>query len=154
MTDRDRVRLSGVHPLCVAKYASVDAAMAAQGTPIFVVQGLRTAEQQHADWLVDRDPKTGAILNRKGILTYADGYEHKGPHQARSSDGYGRAIDFGFDVTKVKDAADPRYQKPFSPAWPWEEAGVAGENVGLVWGGRFHNGHMGDLDHLELPDAT
>lgn len=104
---------------------------------MFVIQGVRTAEQQEADYLQGRDAR-----HPGAIITYCDGTTHKGPHQTHS-DGYGYAVDLAFVPTKEK--ADP-----FDPAWPWEDFGDALENHALIWGGRFHNGHMGDKDHAEL----
>lgn len=134
LSDRDRLRLASVHPLLVEKLTRVFQAMAE--TPLFVVQGVRTTEQQQADYAKGR-PDNGPIV------TECDGVKVKGPHQVHS-DGYGYAADLAFLST-------PERPLPFDPSWPWTELGEAIENEGLIWGGRFH---FGDLDHAELPAQT
>lgn len=143
MTDRDKARLSGVHPTLITRLISVMADMSAAGTPMFVIQGVRTQAEQEADYLQGRDSR-----HPGAIITYCDGTTHKGPHQPHA-DGYGYAVDLAFVPSKDK-------ANPFDKSWPWEDFGDALESHALIWGGRFHNGHMGDLDHAELaaPQGT
>lgn len=125
-------KFEGVHPKLIAKVLNVMELMAADGHPMFVVVGLRTAAEQ-------------AVLYAKGrtapghIVTNADGVIKKSNHQMRA-DGYGWAVDVAF---QDKD--------PFSLKHPWSLFGQRAEAEGLVWGGRFK--HPVDLDHVELKDA-
>lgn len=129
MTARDLLRLKGVHPELVKKITTILSKL-----PMFVVQGLRTAEAQHLLWLQGRDPK-----HPGRIVTNCDGYKIKSNHQAKA-DGFGHAVDLAFIPTKT-------YPDPFDQRHPWRDYGALGESMGLVWGGRFK---LRDLDHLEL----
>lgn len=134
MTPRDIQRLAGVHPTLVLRLKVVFAQFEAEGQPLFVVQGLRTAEQQAADYAHGRGNVPGPVV------TMCDGVVHPSPHQKRA-DGFGHAVDCAFV------GADP-----FTLTHPWELYGQRLEHQNLVWGGRFH--HPVDLDHAELPMDT
>ncbi len=130
MTDRDRQRLVGVHPDLVAALRRVFDEMDAERAPMFVVQGVRTADEQ-------------ARLYAKGrttpgpIVTMKDGVRYRSNHQPLA-DGWGHAVDCAF--------IGPQ---PFDLRWPWEQYGEALETLGLVWGGRWSHPH--DAPHAELP---
>lgn len=132
ITARDAQRLTGVHPILVDAIEDVFARMEAQGTPMFVVCGVRTAEEQAALYAQGR---TGP----GAIVTYKDGVRHKSDHQVEA-DGFGHAVDCAFLPTKA--CADC-----FHPSWPWGQYGTALEDAGIAWGGRFKQ--PVDLDHAQ-----
>ena len=122
---------NGVHPDLVKRIVErVLPAMAAFGTPMHVVQGVRTADQQHHRWLQGREGNPGPIV------TNCDGYKVRSNHQANPVDGLGHAVDCAF----VTD--------PWGEHQPWEVYGALGEACGLAWGGRWS--HPNDRPHLEL----
>lgn len=122
-TPRDIQRLQGVHPKLVVAVLKL-----LNQFPMFVVMGLRTAEQQHVLWL--QRPK----------VTEKDGYIHKSNHQAHS-DGLGHAADLAWQGAT-----------PFGETMPWPAFGTAVEALGLIWGGRWPT--LVDRPHVELPDLT
>ncbi len=128
MTPRDLERLVGVHPTLVAKIDVVFGRLS-----MFVVVGVRTAAEQHADYAIGRTV-SGMIV------TMCDGVTHPSPHQAHA-DGWGYAVDCAF-----------LGGDPFSLSHPWEAYGDLLESLGLIWGGRFS--HPVDLDHAELKDTV
>lgn len=81
-------KLEGVHPdlVRVMKAAIVN-------TPVdFTIDyGVRFAQEQHRLWLKGRDA-AGNIVDKKLIVTKADGYKKKSNHQVKP-DGYGHAVD-------------------------------------------------------------
>ncbi len=119
-TARDMQRLVGVHPTLILAALKI-----LTDLPMFVVCGVRTAEEQHARFL--QVPK----------VTNCDGFVKKSNHQLHA-DGYGHAVDFAF---LGKD--------PFGAHQNWAGFGAKVEALHLVWGGRFHSPI--DLDHAELP---
>lgn len=121
-------RLTQLHPDLIAKVHTILLRL-----PLFVVQGFRTAEYQRTLWEEGR--------SRPGhIVTNCDGYATPSNHQAKT-DGYGHAVDLAFLPTAA-------FPDPFDLRHPWQQYGLLGESLGLVWGGRFH---LKDYDHLELP---
>jgi len=128
-TDRDLLRLTGVHPTLVEKVKSL-----LDKFPMFVVQGVRTAEYQHSLYLQGRD---GGPAGSK-IVTFKDGYVHKSNHQPHA-DGLGHAVDLAW-----------LGGDPFSVKLPWDAYGQAVEAAGLKWGGRWK---MVDRPHVEMPDS-
>lgn len=118
-------KLAGLHPDLVARVERVLAAMAANGTPMRVTDGFRSAAQQ-------------ALLYAKGrtapgrIVTYADGLHKKSNHQS------GRAVDCAF--------LGP---KPYDESHPWGFYGDCAEREGLTWGGRWRSPKT-DRPHVEL----
>ena len=128
MTDRDIQRLVGLHPDFISKVGTILAEL-----PMFVVEGLRTAERQHELWEQGRS-KPGKIV------TNCDGQTTHSPHQAKV-DGYGHAADLAFSPTD-------EFSSPFDLRHPWNQYGLLAESLHLVWGGRFR---LRDYDHIELP---
>jgi peptidoglycan L-alanyl-D-glutamate endopeptidase CwlK len=124
---------AGVEPSLVARCRAIETAMIALGFRLRAVQGVRTAEYQHALWQQGRE-KPGKIV------TNADGYQAKSNHQAKA-DGYGHAIDFCF--------LDHNNQPSFDDHWPWALIGAMAEALQLIWGGRFKS--IVDSGHVELP---
>jgi peptidoglycan L-alanyl-D-glutamate endopeptidase CwlK len=119
-TPRDHLRLVGVHPTLVAAILSI-----LDTLPMFVVCGLRTAEQQHALWL--QVPK----------VTEKDGYLRKSNHQPHL-DGLGHAVDCAWTGGE-----------PFGLLHDWSLYGAAVKAHGLVWGGDWVG--LVDRPHAELP---
>jgi peptidoglycan L-alanyl-D-glutamate endopeptidase CwlK len=133
MTPRDTERLQGVHPDLIAILETVFAAQEAAGTPMFVVQGVRTVAQQQALYAQGR-------TTPGKIVTMKDGITHPSNHQPHA-DGFGHAVDCAFV------GGDPE-----GPKHDWEAYGTKLEAAGLIWGGRWHFPH--DSPHAELPDKT
>jgi len=129
MSIQDQQRLRGVHPDLIRILADVFDEMDAEGTPMFVVQGVRTEAEQVKLYARGR-------IEPGEIVTNCDGIKHKSPHQVRE-DGFGYAVDCAFVGSQ-----------PFDSRHPWEMFGHVLESKGLVWGGRFS--HPVDLDHAEL----
>ncbi len=126
-TPRDLERLQGVHPKLVTIVVSI-----LNKLPMFVAQGLRTAEYQHSLWLQGRP---GGPPGTK-IVTYKDGYIHKSNHQAHA-DGLGWACDLAWTGPE-----------PFGETMPWEVYGALVEASGCLWGGRYLT--LVDRPHCEL----
>lgn len=126
-------RYHGVEPTLVAKCQRITDAMACLLFAVVPVQGVRTADYQHALYEQGRT-KPGPIV------TNADGFTKLSNHQAKP-DGFGHAVDFAF----VDQNGDPS----FDGHWPWALLGAMAEAQGLVWGGRFSS--PVDLGHVELP---
>ena len=129
----------GLHPELLTKIDGVLTAMLLKGSPMKIVQGLRTTEQQHQLWLQGRDP------NHPGpIVTHADGVKVRSNHQADPIDGLGRAVDCAF-----------LGGEPFSEKHPWSVYGATCEAAGLVWGGgHTHGWHGQDRPHAQLPNCN
>lgn len=132
MTDRDLARLVGVNPVLISALEDVFSELAAQGTPMFIVEGVRTAARQAALYAQGRTAPGS-------IVTYKDGVIHKSNHQPHA-DGYGYAVDCAFSTSA-----------PFAENNPWEQYGEALEKRGMTWGGRWK---MHDTPHAELPDVS
>ena len=133
MTDRDRLRLAGVHPRLVEAVTAILWQMEAGGHPMFVVEGLRTSERQQELY------SHGRTKPHLQIITYKDGVLHKSNHQAYA-DGYGHAVDCAFQA-----------DSPFASAHPWAAYGALARGWGLVWGGDW--AQFCDRPHIELPTA-
>lgn len=131
MTDRDKVRLAGVHPTLISHTHDI-----LMKFPMFVVSGVRTLKEQQELYLRGRDGKGGKIV------TNCDGIKSRSNHQFHLDDNLGHAVDLAFIPT-------PERTNPFDPIWPWKEFGTYSKSLGLIWGGDFHS--LPDLDHIELP---
>jgi peptidoglycan L-alanyl-D-glutamate endopeptidase CwlK len=137
MTDRDRQRLVGVHPvLAKAVEAALDA-MAAMGHPMFVVEGVRSLERQIALYAQGR--------TRPGpIVTHCDGVRNPSNHQAKA-DGFGYAVDCAFVDDPSTAAAET-----WDVDQPWRVYGEICKWFGCVWGGDWPSRKI-DRPHVELP---
>jgi peptidoglycan L-alanyl-D-glutamate endopeptidase CwlK len=124
------VSLAGLHPDLIAKLNALMVLMDKAGAPMFVVQGLRTVEQQQALYAQGRTTKGP-------IVTNCDGVKVKSNHQAQA-DGFGHAADCAF-----------KGAEPFSEHHPWATYGSAAKMLGLIWGGNFST--LVDRPHVELP---
>lgn len=120
----------GVHPGLLARIDKVLDTMQRLGHPMKIVQGVRTAAQQHELW------RQGRELPGKKV-TNCDGYITKSNHQPHE-DGLGHAVDCAFD-----------HPEPFAEKHPWTLYGAACEAEGLVWGGSWKR--FKDRPHAELP---
>lgn len=133
-SSRDLARLTGVHPDLVAALERVFARMAAAGHAMFVVQGVRTQEQQQYIYAQGR--------TRPGIIvTMKDGVKNKSDHQVWA-DNLGHAVDCAF--LGVTD--------PFAITLPWEMYGETVEAEHLTWGGRWSHPH--DSPHAQLDSIS
>lgn len=128
MTDRDRARLNGVHVALVNAITDVFLEMDRLGSPMFVVEGVRTRARQAALYAQGRSAPGP-------IVTYKDGVVHPSNHQPHR-DGVGYALDAAFIGPE-----------PFALSHPWEAYGEALERHGIAWGGRWS---FADLPHAEL----
>jgi peptidoglycan LD-endopeptidase CwlK len=138
LSPHDTTRLAGVHPVLISAVTSILADMAAVGTPMFVVGGVRTALQQQAIYAQGRTAPGP-------IVTECDGTIHKSDHQVEA-DGYGHAVDLAFLPTKA-------ITDPWSPSWPWRTFGETVFVHGMAWGGTWK--HPADLDHVQyVPTGT
>ena len=136
MTERDRTRLAGCHPDLIAVAVDIITQMETEGTPIFIVEGIRTANRQHALYLQGRPGGTPGK-----IVTDKDGYVMRSDHQVKF-DGYGHAFDFAFVPTKAIPSA-------FDSHWPWAHVGeMAEKHKNIQWGGHWKK--PVDLDHIQL----
>lgn len=125
---RDIHRLIGVHPRLYAAIVNI-----LHELPMFVVKGVRTAQEQARLYAQGR-------TTPGKIVTYRDGIRHKSNHQPHE-DGFGYAVDLAF-LGKT----------PFDDAHPWDIYGAKVETAGLIWGGRWS--HLRDLPHAELPTTV
>lgn len=134
MTPMDQERLSGVAPALVAKIGQILDHMSSLGTPMFVVQGVRSTVYQQSLYAQGRTAPGHIVTNDDGVV-------HRSPHQARQ-DGLGHAVDCAFDPA-------PSWSSPFDPGWPWHEYGAFAVTLGLIWGGDWKT--LKDLDHVQDP---
>lgn len=131
MTDRDHLKLAGVHPGLIDKVSRVIDAMTVLGFPMGVTDGVRTIERQQELYAQGRT-KPGPIV------TNADGVTKKSNHQVHS-DALGHAVDCAFLVDG---------QFSWDSRLPWKAYGEVAKAVGLTWGGDWQSLH--DLPHVEL----
>ena len=136
MTDRDQTRLAGVHPALMRVLDAVFDEMEAAGTPMFVIEGVRSDRRQQDLWRHGRDAM-GHVIGR--VVTYKDGIVHRSNHQPHA-DGLGYAVDCAFAG-----------EAPFDPGHPWHLYGQLLEERGARWGGRFS---FVDLVHAEWPEPS
>lgn len=126
---RDVQRLTGVHPTLATIIYSI-----LKKLPMFVVEGVRTAERQHSLYLLGRGHDPGPRVTDK------DGYVNKSRHQVHP-DGLGYAVDCAFKGTD-----------PFALSHDWHAYGALLEASGCLWGGRWKG--LVDRPHAELPVHT
>lgn len=124
-TARDCERLRGVHPTLVKAVLQLLTQF-----PMFVVMGVRTAEQQAALYAQGRTTPGHIVTDKDGVL-------HKSNHQPHA-DGLGHAVDCAF--------VGP---DPFATSHDWQGYGAAAKALGLIWGGDWHT--LVDRPHIELP---
>lgn len=120
----------GVHPLLKERIERVLRAMADEGHPMRVCQGVRTAAYQ-AELYAQGRTKPGRRV------TNCDGYKLKSNHQQKS-DGWGYAVDCCFLGAE-----------PFAEHHPWDLYGRKVLKEGLVWGGNWAS-KLVDRPHAEL----
>lgn len=122
-------RLQQIHPALAAAVRALIADLAAKGTVVEVVQGLRTYAEQDELYAKGRT-KPGQIV------TQARGGE--------SNHNFGLAVDL---CPFVDDKPD--WNAPMSV---WAAIGVAAEARGLEWGGSWKK--FLDKPHVQLPGMT
>lgn len=134
---RDAKRLEGVHPTLIGVVMSILDAKDILGFPMFVTEGVRTAERQQSLFAQGR-------TTPGRIVTNADGVKKKSNHQVKA-DGFGHAVDLAY----IDDPATPQ-QETYDPTRPWELMGLMAEKLGMRWGGRIvTNTLSGDRPHIE-----
>lgn len=114
---------AGLDPDLLARVDRILAQMAAEGHPMRICSGLRTAAEQARLWAQGR-----TLPGRR--VTYADGIHKKSNHQS------GRAVDCCF--------LGP---EPFGEHHPWSRYGQLARLEGLTWGGDWRTP---DRPHVEL----
>lgn len=122
-------RLATVVPALAWRVERLMWALAWLGWPVRVTQARRTAEEQ---WSLYQQGRT----TPGDIVTHADGRTTRSKHQD------GRAVDLVFKTSDRGVTWDG----------PWLLVGLAGEALGLEWGGRWP-GKKKDQPHLQLPDG-
>ena len=127
---RDQQRLDGIHPTLRNELATIFSEMYRLGYRLFVVQGVRTVEEQAKLYAQGRTSPGKVVTNK-------DGVKFRSNHQPHA-DGFGHAVDVAFL------GAHP----PFDDAWPWETLGQHAEARNLRWGGRWAHPH--DAPHIEM----
>ncbi|GGA80826.1 hypothetical protein GCM10011507_35050 [Edaphobacter acidisoli] len=125
------IRLSLVHPVLAAKVQAMTAALAADGITIRVIQGLRTLQEQNADYAKGRTAPGSIVTNARG---------------GQSWHNYGLAVDC---APGIRGAA------VWTPNWDassldWETMISAGEAQGLIAGARWTS--FPDRPHFQLPN--
>lgn len=143
LSERDRQRLTGVHPRLVAAIETIFAAMHDRGTPMFVVSGVRTEQQQillYQQGRTTTGPGVDATHPLGHTVTNKTGAAGSRSDHQVEADGYGHAVDCAFLPTKDKPDAWGAY-------WPWQQFGADLEAAGMQWGGRWKQ--PADLDHAQ-----
>ena len=120
----------GLHPDLLTRLDQVLERMAAAGTAMKIVQGMRTTRQQQILYAKGRTTKGPKVTNADGIVKRSN-------HQVKD-DGYGWAVDCAF--------VGP---EPFAESHPWESYGAVAKECGLRWGGDWTT--FVDRPHVELP---
>lgn len=119
-------------PVQVKAWALLGAARYRLGIWLTVVQGRRTAEDQRLLWLQGRDPNTGEVVDPAQIVTNAK------PGQSRHEEGA------ALDVARLHEDGRVTWNDV-----PWNDVGILGEEMGLLWGGRWQR--IRDRPHFEEP---
>lgn len=117
-------RLATVVPALASRVEHLMVALHALGVPVRVTQGRRTVEEQAALFAQGRTAPGK-------VVTWTMQSKHL----------TGRAVDF---VWRTADGG-------VTYDGPWLLLGMAAEELGLVWGGRWSRP---DRPHVELPDGT
>ena len=130
----DVPKVEGLHPETAWRCLSHVREALAAGVLFGIAQGVRSAAQQAVEYAKGRDAQ-GAVVDRRKVVTWArPGYSF---HQ------YGLA----YDVVLLRPHADAG--APYEVEWnpfadldkdgvrDYLEIGLAGERVGLEWGGRW-----------------
>ena len=129
MNKSSKDRLAKVHPELATRITRTAATLAARGTTIEVVQGLRTYAEQDALYAQGRTKPGKKVTNARG---------------GQSNHNFGLAVDVCPFV-----GGKPNWDAP--PA-TWERIGEAGEAEGLEWGGNWSS--IVDMPHLQLPGMS
>lgn len=136
-------KLTGVHPVLIARALLVHDAMAAIGYQMMVTDGVRTTAEQVALHKQGRETPGPDVSPERPLgrtVTNADGITTRSNHQVHA-DGLGHALDCCFVVTG-KPSWDARL--------PWRAYGELAKALGLKWGGDWPTS---DKPHIELPEA-
>lgn len=115
--DRNKKRLSKVHPVLAIRGHSMINLCAHNGIAVLITQGLRTWKMQDKLYAKGR---TEAPIGRRHIVSQAKG--------GQSFHNFGLA----FDIVVLDDVGRADWDTN-NPAW--KQAGEIGKSVGLEWGG-------------------
>jgi len=129
MNKSSKDRLAKVHPELATRITKTAATLAARGTTIEVVQGLRTYAEQDALYAQGRTKPGKKVTNARG---------------GQSNHNFGLAVDVCPFVS-----GKPNWD---APQTTWERIGEAGEAEGLEWGGNWSS--IVDMPHLQLPGMS
>lgn len=119
-------RLSAVHPTLAAKIHQLAASLAAEGTTIIVVQGLRTVDEQDTLYEQGRTTPGNIVTNARGGYSWHN---------------FGLAVDcapLNADASVDWNAAHPQ----------WKRMESAGQALGLTSGATFVR--LVDAPHFQL----
>ena len=122
-------RLQQLHPALVSVVRAMIADLAAQGTVVEVVQGLRTFAEQDALYAKGRTAPGAIVTQARG---------------GQSNHNFGLAVDL-CPFTNDK----PDWNAPMAV---WAAIGAAAEAHGLEWGGQWKK--FLDKPHVQLPAMT
>lgn len=124
-------RLNGVEPKLASAITRLACAMHMLGTPIWVVEGVRSLERQRSLYEQGRTKPGGIVTNVTG--TNVELATH-----CIQKDGFGHAVDVAF--------AGPQ---PWDGGHPWAVMGAMGKLLKLKWGGDWKV-KLGDYGHFEI----
>src|SRR6201996_376945 len=131
MDARSEAALATVDPELANKVRAAADSLAANGTYLLVVSGLRTADQQNALYAQGRTAPGHIVTNAKA---------------GQSMHNYGLAVDVVPYLSGQTGALN------WNPSTPQYQAMVAAMKAqGLVWGGDWI--HFKDEDHFQMPNV-
>lgn len=144
MRARNLAHLRRVHPVVRPYFERFLAAALARGWPLAITQSLRTEADQAKLYALGRTVANGDATDAKplgSVVTNA-------ATAATTPHGRGAAIDVAFLIDGKLVGPRPG---PGNDSWdaelPWDALGKLGEEMGLVWGGRFRS--FSDKPHFE-----
>jgi peptidoglycan LD-endopeptidase CwlK len=151
-----------LHPDLIELHAKFAYEMARAGLNYAITSTLRTYAQQEALFAQGRKPldEVNALRVKAGMwkigvrenanqVTWTMKSRHLPDNQ-----GFGRAFDIVLIGLEGKTHYNEKISVNVNTVPDYYEAGVVGESVGLVWGGRFKNSAgqpRPDMPHYEMP---
>lgn len=138
-SDQPWRKLAGVHEDLRVRVWRIFVAMAVLGYRMMVTDGLRSTQQQQAEYRKGR-----RNLKNEKVVTWADGVNERSSHQTAVSGpyvGFATAV----DCTFCDEKGEPRW----SDDDPWNTYGHLAKSLSLEWGGDWPNNKR-DRPHIEL----